>query len=188
MFRIARAAYQEPQAPELGRTPPRVEEDPDQEGQGQVQEQETGAFQPAAHDHLVPAESDHVRRGEQRRGQGNHFLGGIEHGDLHGDRYGAQAQEDDQRQRLRAAVNTTIQGTAADLMKLAMLRVDERLSESGLEARILLQVHDELLLEVSETDVERVAGLVREAMEGVHPLAVPLVVDQKSGRTWLEAT
>ncbi len=93
-----------------------------------------------------------------------------------------------QEQALRAAVNTTIQGTAADLMKLAMLRVDEELTSRGAEARILLQVHDELLLEVPNALVDEVREIVREAMEGVYELAVPLVVDQKDGRSWLEVT
>jgi DNA polymerase-1 len=91
-------------------------------------------------------------------------------------------------QALRGAVNTTIQGTAADLMKLAMLAVDRELREAGLEARILLQVHDELLLEVPLGAEEQTAGLVKACMEGVHELAVPLTVDQKTGRNWLEAT
>jgi DNA polymerase-1 len=90
-----------------------------------------------------------------------------------------------QEQALRAALNTTIQGTAADLMKMAMLRVERELEKEGLEARILLQVHDELLLEVPERLVERVGAVVRGAMEGVYTLAVPLAVDQKSGGSWL---
>ena len=93
-----------------------------------------------------------------------------------------------QEQALRGAVNTTVQGTAADLMKLAMLRVDEALKESGEDARMLLQVHDELLLEVREGSEERVREVVREAMEDVYPLEVPLVVDQKVGGSWLEVT
>jgi len=93
-----------------------------------------------------------------------------------------------QEQALRAAVNTTIQGTAADLMKLAMLAVDRELTRRQLEARILLQVHDELLLEVPVGLVEPVGDVVREAMEGVSPMVVPLAVDQKIGSNWLEAT
>lgn len=89
---------------------------------------------------------------------------------------------------LRAAVNTTIQGTAADLMKLAMLRADGALRERGSRARMLLQVHDELLFEVPEEEIDAVAALVRETMEGVHPLSVPLVVDQKIGKSWMEVT
>jgi DNA polymerase-1 len=88
-------------------------------------------------------------------------------------------------QALRAALNTTIQGTAADLMKMAMLKVEQDLDKEGLEARILLQVHDELLLEVPLEAVERVGSVVRRAMEGVYRLEVPLAVDQKSGQSWL---
>jgi DNA polymerase-1 len=91
-------------------------------------------------------------------------------------------------QALRAAVNTTCQGTAADLMKLAMLAVSRALREAGSGARMLLQVHDELLLEVPVSELEAAGRLVREAMEGVGGLDVPLVVDQKSGPSWLEAT
>jgi DNA polymerase-1 len=91
-------------------------------------------------------------------------------------------------QALRAAVNTTVQGTAADLMKLAMLAVDRELREARLDARILLQVHDELLLEVPAGAVEPTAALVKRAMEEVYRLEVPLTVDQKTGRNWLEAT
>jgi DNA polymerase-1 len=93
-----------------------------------------------------------------------------------------------QEQALRAAVNMTIQGTAADLMKMAMLRVDRALAEGGFAARILLQVHDDLLLEVPEAEVDRVGPVVREAMEGVQAWSVPLSVEQKTGRNWLEAT
>jgi DNA polymerase-1 len=89
---------------------------------------------------------------------------------------------------LRAAVNTTVQGTAADLMKMAMLRVDRGLRERGLRSRMLLQVHDELLLEVAEDELDRVEPLVRRLMEEVHPLEVPLLVDQKSGANWMEVT
>jgi DNA polymerase-1 len=73
-------------------------------------------------------------------------------------------------------------------MKLAMLRVDDELTSRGSEARILLQVHDELLLEVPDASVAEVREMVRDAMEGVYELAVPLVVDQKDGRSWLEVT
>lgn len=93
-----------------------------------------------------------------------------------------------QEQALRAAVNATIQGTAADLMKLAMVRVESGLERTGCEAHLLLQVHDELLLEVPERWLEPVAATVKQAMEQVYPLEVPLVVDQKAGRSWLEVT
>jgi len=91
-------------------------------------------------------------------------------------------------QALRGAVNTTIQGTAADLMKLAMQRVERVLDEGGGMARMLLQVHDELLLEVPKAEIQVVSRQVRDAMEQVHPLAVPLSVDQKTGGNWKEVT
>jgi DNA polymerase-1 len=93
-----------------------------------------------------------------------------------------------QEQSLRAAVNTTLQGTAADLMKMAMLAVDRELALAGFGNHILLQVHDELLIEVPEEAVDDVAPRVRRAMEGVHELRVPLVVDQKVGANWEQAT
>jgi DNA polymerase-1 len=91
-------------------------------------------------------------------------------------------------QALRAAVNTTIQGTAADLMKLAMQGVSRALQEGRSDARLLLQVHDELLLEVPKTEIDSVKDRVRHAMEQVHPLSVPLSVDQKTGADWREVT
>ena len=87
----------------------------------------------------------------------------------------------------RVAVNTPIQGTAADVIKLAMLAIAARLRASGLRARMLLQVHDELLFEVPEDETDRVGALVRESMEQVMPLKVPLRVDVGSGRNWAEA-
>ena len=86
----------------------------------------------------------------------------------------------------RAATNTPIQGSAADLIKLAMLEVSRRLGAAGLRGRMLLQVHDELVLEAPESEATRVAELVREAMEGVWPLRVPLRVDVHSGANWAE--
>jgi len=91
-------------------------------------------------------------------------------------------------QALRGAVNTTIQGTAADLMKLAMCRVEKILEDGGFRARLLLQVHDELLLEVPQAEIDVVKERVREAMEHVYPLSVPLSVDQKIGGDWREVT
>ncbi|MFN8544022.1 MAG: DNA polymerase I [Candidatus Binatia bacterium] len=85
----------------------------------------------------------------------------------------------------RAATNTPIQGSAADLIKLAMLEVRRRLA--GARARMLLQVHDELVLEAPDGEVEAAAVAVREAMEGVWPLRVPLRVDVRSGSNWAEA-
>jgi DNA polymerase-1 len=87
----------------------------------------------------------------------------------------------------RAATNTPIQGSAADLIKLAMLEVRRRLQEAGSRAHMLLQVHDELVFEVPDAEVDAVCRLVREAMEGVRALRVPLRVDVRSGANWSEA-
>jgi DNA polymerase-1 len=88
----------------------------------------------------------------------------------------------------RMAINMPIQGTAADIQKIAMIRVDERIRTAGLRARLLLSVHDELLLEVPRDEVEPLAALVRETMEGALPLEVPLVVDVKVGDDWESMT
>jgi len=87
----------------------------------------------------------------------------------------------------RMAVNTPIQGTAADLIKLAMLNVDRAVKKSGLRAKMILQVHDELVFEAAEEEIEETARLVRREMEGVFTLSVPLVVEVNSGRSWAEA-
>jgi DNA polymerase-1 len=84
----------------------------------------------------------------------------------------------------RAAINAPIQGTAADIMKRAMLRLARRLAEERAGARLLLQVHDELLLEVPESEVEPTAALVRAAMEGAATLSVPLEVEVGTGHSW----
>ena len=81
-----------------------------------------------------------------------------------------------------------IQGTAADIQKIAMIRVDERVRAAGLHARLLLSVHDELLFETPRDEVEPLAALVRETMEGALPLSVPLVVDVKVGDDWESMT
>jgi DNA polymerase-1 len=91
------------------------------------------------------------------------------------------------QQAERMAVNTPIQGTAADVIKIAMIRVDGALRASGLDARLLLQVHDELVLEVADRDLEPLGKLVREEMEGAAALQAPLEVDVGHGRTWAEA-
>lgn len=100
----------------------------------------------------------------------------------------ARANRGEVEQALRAAVNTTIQGTAADLMKKAMVAVERGLAARGYRARILLQVHDELLLEVPPEELEEVAARVLAEMEGVYPLEVPLVADQKTGDNWRDVT
>lgn len=87
----------------------------------------------------------------------------------------------------RVAANTPIQGSAADIIKLAMVAVDRRLTQMGLRAALLLQVHDELLLEVHEADREVTGQVLREEMEGALSLDVPLRVDIGFGRSWAEA-
>ncbi|HSD11177.1 MAG TPA: DNA polymerase I, partial [Candidatus Binatia bacterium] len=86
----------------------------------------------------------------------------------------------------RTAVNTPIQGTAADLIKAAMVRIDRRLGERGSDAGIILQVHDELVLEAPEAEVDEIATLVREEMEGAARLSVPLEVVVGVGSNWAE--
>lgn len=87
----------------------------------------------------------------------------------------------------RMAVNARIQGTAADLLKLAMIAVDRRLRAELEAARLLLTVHDELVLEAPDEEIEDLSALVREEMEGVAELSVPLVVDMDTGPDWYEA-
>ncbi|HET7031290.1 MAG TPA: DNA polymerase I [Candidatus Limnocylindrales bacterium] len=84
----------------------------------------------------------------------------------------------------RMAINMPIQGTAADIQKIAMIRADERVRASGLGARLLLSVHDELLFETPRDEVEALAAVVRDTMEGALPLSVPLTVDVKVGDDW----
>ncbi len=84
----------------------------------------------------------------------------------------------------RIAVNTPIQGSAADIVKMAMVAIDGRLREAGCRSRLLLQVHDELILEVPDDELSAVSALVREAMETVVDLGVPLRVGLASGRSW----
>jgi len=86
----------------------------------------------------------------------------------------------------RVAMNAPIQGTAADIMKLAMLAVDEGLKDAGLDAKIVMQVHDELVVEVLDSQIELCKKIVKEKMEGVAKLSVPLTVDVTVGKNWLE--
>ena len=87
----------------------------------------------------------------------------------------------------RIAMNTPVQGTAADVIKLAMIKVYRRLAEEKLDAKLILQVHDELIAEASESCAERVAQIVAEEMENAAELRVPLTVDAKTGKSWYEA-
>ncbi len=86
----------------------------------------------------------------------------------------------------RTAVNTPLQGTAADLIKVAMIRIHQALGEMRVKARMLLQVHDELLFEVPPKELDTVIEHVTEIMEGVHELKVPLKVDIKTGQNWAQ--
>ena len=87
----------------------------------------------------------------------------------------------------RMAMNTPIQGTAADLIKIAMIRADEALRAARVKSRILLQVHDELVLETTAAEAEMVSEILRAAMSRAAELAVPLVVDVHMGKNWAEA-
>ena len=87
----------------------------------------------------------------------------------------------------RNAVNAPIQGTAADIIKLAMIQVDRRLSEAGLKSRMVLQIHDELLFDAVPEEVPQLKALVVDVMENVLKLSVPLTVECSDGKNWLEA-
>ena len=87
----------------------------------------------------------------------------------------------------RVALNMPVQGTAADIMKLAMVHVDRRLTAEHLQARLIMQVHDELIVECPESETEQVEKLLTEEMSGVVHLKVPLPAEAHSGRNWLEA-
>jgi DNA polymerase-1 len=84
----------------------------------------------------------------------------------------------------RTALNTPLQGTAADVIKLAMIAIQRDLAAQGFRARMILQVHDELLFETPPDELDRLRALVRPAMEQAHPLLVPLVVEMKAGPNW----
>ena len=87
----------------------------------------------------------------------------------------------------RVALNAPIQGTAADIIKLAMVRVRDRLRAEGLESKLVLQVHDELIVECPEHEAQQVCALVREEMEGVAALSVKLLAETQAGKTWADA-
>ena len=87
----------------------------------------------------------------------------------------------------RAAINAPLQGTAADLIKIAMIKLYEKLKNSDYKSKIILQVHDELVLEVHKDEINEITALVKECMELNQPLIVPLVIDITYGSTWMEA-
>ena len=84
-------------------------------------------------------------------------------------------------------MNTPIQGSAAELIKLAMLAIDKRLEDENFRSRMILQIHDELLFETPEDEVDRLQAMVVAEMEGAMELAVPLKVDWGYGPSWYEA-
>jgi DNA polymerase-1 len=84
----------------------------------------------------------------------------------------------------RTAVNTPLQGTAADLIKLAMIAIDRKLAEQKLRTRMVLQVHDELLFEVPENEIEPITQLVKHEMENVIQLSVPIEAGLSFGNNW----
>ncbi len=87
----------------------------------------------------------------------------------------------------RVALNTPIQGTAADIIKLAMVRVDNRLINEGLKSKLILQVHDELIVEAYKDEVDKVKQILSEEMQGAMELNVPLKVDMSTGHSWYDA-
>ncbi len=87
----------------------------------------------------------------------------------------------------REAINAPIQGTAADIMKIAMIRIPPALAQAGLHGRMLLQVHDELVLECPQRRIERSGSrVVREVMENAYPLSIPLTTEARWGSNWDE--
>ena len=87
----------------------------------------------------------------------------------------------------RVAMNAPIQGTAADIIKIAMIHVNEELKKRNLKSRMILQVHDELLIEADETELEEVQQILQDKMEHAAELLVPLSVDMHTGKNWYEA-
>ena len=87
----------------------------------------------------------------------------------------------------RVAMNSPIQGTAADIIKIAMIRVSESLRRENLRSRLILQVHDELLIETYEDEIEQVKAILKKDMETAAELSVELEIDMKQGKDWYEA-
>ena len=87
----------------------------------------------------------------------------------------------------RAAMNTPVQGSAADIMKCAMVRVYNRLKAENLQAKIILQVHDELIVETPHDEVDKVKAILKTEMENAVKLDVPLIADMESGNSWYDA-
>ncbi|HET6279164.1 MAG TPA: DNA polymerase, partial [Candidatus Polarisedimenticolia bacterium] len=130
---------------------------------------------------LVKGYMDDTVAAAERDGRVRTLFGRIRYfPEIHG------ADRNARQQAIRAAVNTTIQGTAADLIKKAMVVLADRLGASRLGSAVVLQVHDELVLEVPLGEEAQTARLLSRVMEEVHPLSVPLTVDLRSGNNWLD--
>ena len=86
----------------------------------------------------------------------------------------------------RMALNTPIQGTSADIMKMAMIEVYNKLKENNLESKLILQVHDEIIIDTLENELDKVKHIIKEAMENVVKLSVPLKIDINIGKNWFE--
>ena len=86
----------------------------------------------------------------------------------------------------RAAMNAPVQGTAADIIKIAMVRVYKRLQSELPKAHLILQIHDELIIEADECDAQKAALILREEMQGAATLSVPLTADVETGKSWYE--
>jgi DNA polymerase-1 len=84
----------------------------------------------------------------------------------------------------REAINAPVQGTAADIMKIAMLKIPAALDEAGLNAKMLLQVHDEIVLECPESELDVTARIVQETMQSAYPLSIPLLTEARCGPSW----
>jgi DNA polymerase-1 len=84
-------------------------------------------------------------------------------------------------------MNMPVQGSAADIIKIAMVKVYKRLQSEGLKSRLILQIHDELLIEAFEPETERVCGILKDEMQNAVSLTVPLTIDIKIGKNWYDA-
>ena len=85
------------------------------------------------------------------------------------------------------AVNTPVQGSAADITKMAMVKIHEKISGAGLQSKLIMQVHDELVFEVPKSELEQMKVMIKETMEHAVELETPLAVEVGSGKNWLEA-
>jgi DNA polymerase-1 len=97
---------------------------------------------------------------------------------------GGQGNQALRRSEEREAINAPIQGTAADIIKIAMIQIQPALTRAGLKTRMLLQVHDELLLEGPEQEIEGACQVVQQVMESAYQLPIPLLTDARSGKNW----